>query len=71
MNCINPKKLLNSKWTAEKPKKKEKHFIVTKVLFDEDDGVVECVLEAVMSKHCYEIDWRDLRDDEVWHHGWT
>ncbi len=28
MNKINPQKLLNSKWTAVKPVKKEKHFLV-------------------------------------------
>ena len=29
MNPLNPKKLLNSKWTAVKPRNKEKHFLVT------------------------------------------
>lgn len=71
MNTINPKKLLNSKWTAAKPKQKEKHFIVTKVVFDEEDVVIECVIEAVMSKRSYQINWHDLRDATVWRHGWT
>ena len=35
MNKINPKKLLNSKWTAVKPTNKEKHFLVTEIEFDE------------------------------------
>jgi len=39
VNRINPKKLLNSKWTAVNPTKKEKHFLITEVEFDEE-GVV-------------------------------
>ena len=39
MNRVNPRKLLQSKWTAVAPAKREKHFIVTEVEFDED-GVV-------------------------------
>ena len=31
MNKVNPKKLLNSKWTAQTPQNKEKHFIVTNI----------------------------------------
>jgi hypothetical protein len=31
LNKINPKKLLNSKWTAVEPKKGERHFMVTEV----------------------------------------
>jgi tryptophan-rich hypothetical protein len=50
MNKINPKKLLNSKWTAVTPMNKEKHFLVTGLEFDEDDGVVDCVIEAVMNR---------------------
>ena len=36
MNQINPKKLLNSKWTAVKPAHKEKHFLITEIEFDEE-----------------------------------
>ena len=32
---LNPKKLLDSKWTAVKPLNKEKHFIVAKVIVPE------------------------------------
>ena len=31
MNALNPKKLLNSKWTSVNPVNKEKHFLVTEV----------------------------------------
>jgi tryptophan-rich hypothetical protein len=70
MNKINPKKLLNSKWTAVKPNNKEKHFIVSEVEFDEEGMVVSCGIEAVMSKRSMLIDWQDLRDDSYWVHGW-
>ncbi|WP_339899334.1 TIGR02450 family Trp-rich protein [uncultured Gilvimarinus sp.] len=70
MNKINPKKLLNSKWTAVTPVDKEKHFIVTEVEFDEDDEVILCVLEAVFTKRANPIDWNDLKDDSRWAFGW-
>ena len=70
MNKINPKKLLNSKWTATTPVNKEKHFIVSDVEFDEDDAVVSCCLEALMSKRLVSINWHDLKNDSHWIHGW-
>lgn len=70
MNKINPKKLLNSKWTATTPNNKEKHFIVTEVEFDEEDIVISCCLEAVMSKRATEINWQDLKDSTSWLQGW-
>jgi len=70
MNKINPQKLLNSKWTAAIPKNKEKHFIVSEMEFDEDDVVLLCSLEAVMSKRSVSIDWHDLKDDSNWIYGW-
>ncbi|WP_198927950.1 TIGR02450 family Trp-rich protein, partial [Vibrio crassostreae] len=39
MNRINPKKLLRSKWTAVSPVKKEKHFMVTEVEFEEGEVI--------------------------------
>lgn len=70
MNKINPKKLLNSKWTAVNPEKKEKHFLVSEVEFDEEGVVVSCCIEAVMSKRLIPINWRDLKDESNWTHGW-
>lgn len=70
MNKINPKKLLNSKWTAVTPTRKEKHFMVIEIEFDEEDAVVSCCLEAVMSKRSVSINWHDLKDDSCWLHGW-
>lgn len=70
MTQINPKKLLNSKWTAVRPLHKEKHFIVTEVEFDDDDNVILCSIEAVISNRSQSIDWHDLTNDKHWQQGW-
>ncbi|EHC06529.1 MULTISPECIES: TIGR02450 family Trp-rich protein [Shewanella] len=70
MNKINPKKLLNSKWTAVKPTNKEKHFLVTEIEFDEEGVVISCSIEAVMSKRVIPINWHDLKDEGLWLQGW-
>lgn len=70
MNSINPKKLLNSKWTAVTPTNTEKHFIVTDVEFDEEGLVVLCEIEAVLTKRVASIDWTTLKDAEKWLYGW-
>lgn len=70
MNQINPRKLLNSKWTALKPEKKEKHFIVSEIEFNENGAIISCTIEAVMSKRMILIDWQDLKDIDKWSHGW-
>lgn len=70
MNRINPDKLLLSKWTAVKPKQKERHFIVTKLIRDEDETVIACKLEAVINKRSREIDWRELQQKNDWTMGW-
>jgi tryptophan-rich hypothetical protein len=70
VNQINPRKLLNSKWTAVKPVNKEKHFIITEVEFDEDGNVIYCLIEAIMSKRDRSIDWRELQNEETWRQGW-
>ena len=70
MNKVNPKKLLNSKWTAVKPHNKEKHFIIIEVEYDEDTNVVKCVIEAVMTKRQRSVDWRDFNATTLWLAGW-
>jgi tryptophan-rich hypothetical protein len=70
MNKINPKKILNSKWTAVTPTNKEKHFMVSEIEFNEEDIVVSCCIEAVMSKRSIPINWQDLKDGSHWVHGW-
>lgn len=70
MNKINPKTLIHSKWTKVDVKNKEKHFTITLVKFDDQQNVIECVLEAVMTHNEYSIDWRDLKSSDEWLIGW-
>lgn len=70
MNQVNPKALLHSKWTKVNVNNKEKHFVVTKVTFDDQQKVVECLIEAVLTKNEYAIDWRDLKLIDKWRIGW-
>ena len=70
MNRINPKKLLNSKWTAVNPVKKEKHFLITELELNEEDEVELCVREAVISHRSEAIDWQDLKNQANWLQGW-
>ena len=70
MNRINPSKLLHSKWTAVAPQKREKHFMVVEVEYDEEGAVLSCLLEAVLTKSQYPIDWRELKNTERWRQGW-
>ncbi len=70
MNKISPKSLLLSKWTRCQVINKQKHFIVVDVEFDENQTVILCVVEAVMDKQQYEIDWREFKDPKQWKIGW-
>ena len=70
MNRINPEKLLLSKWTALKPVNSELHFMVTKILRNDDEKIIGCELEAVINKNSYEIDWQELKDSSNWMMGW-
>lgn len=70
---VNPKKLLNSKWTAMKAINKEKHFIVTKLVPPEIEGQAVALIElqAVYSKRTQIIAWQQLNDKSVWLQGWA
>lgn len=70
MNRFNPDKLLLSKWTAAQPQNKEKHFLITKLLRDENDVLLQVELQAVFTQRNQRIDWRELRDDQQWLFGW-
>ena len=70
MNRINPAKLLHSKWTAVEAKNKEKHFLVVEVDYDEEGVVIDCLLEAVMSRRKTSFNWRDLTNSDQWKQGW-
>ncbi|CAN1513206.1 Conserved hypothetical protein CHP02450, tryptophan-rich [Burkholderiaceae bacterium] len=69
------KKLLLSKWTASKPKQKEKHFLVSKI-YDPDLDTANTVpkdfveLEAIMSKRKYLVPIEDLKNQDQWVIGW-
>jgi tryptophan-rich hypothetical protein len=70
MITLNTKKLLNSKWTAVNPERKEKHFIILETEFDEDGVVMRCLMQAVITKREFEIEWRDLKNTQQWRAGW-
>lgn len=70
MNQINPKKLFNSKWTKLAVRNKEKHFIITEVEFDDAQKVEHCLIQAVITKNEYPINWRDLKNPKLWRLGW-
>ena len=70
MNRVNPAKLLNSKWSALHPRRRERHFVVTRLIRGADGAVDACEIEAVINRRCYRIDWRELKDDEAWAFGW-
>ena len=67
---INPKKLLLSKWTVVQPCNKEKHFLVTKLIRNEQEDIIACVLEAVINHHEYQLAWQLLKDPIFWLPGW-
>lgn len=69
---LSPRKLLLSKWTALAPQRKEKHFLVTRVIEPElDSAPVEFVeIEAVHSRRSVIVRWRELTDPGLWHQGW-
>ena len=69
----NPKKLLNSKWTAVTPANKEKHFMVIKLIVpDLPNQPIEYIeLEAVHSKRIQLLPWQQLNDATIWLQGWV
>ena len=76
MNRISSKKLLNTKWTAIHPVKKEKHFIVVEIVrpegFEDPQVPFEFIkIEAVFSKSVYQIEWIELKDAQKWRQGWV
>lgn len=70
MNRLNPQKLLLSKWTAAHPQNREKHFLVTELVRDEDGTVLEVELQAVLTKRAERLDWQVLQNDAEWLQGW-
>ena len=71
-NAFSPGKLLGTKWTAVAPQRREKHFLVTRLVTPERPGeaLVHVEIEAVHSRRARVIEWRALRDPAVWRQGW-
>lgn len=67
---INPQKLLLSKWTAVTPRNREKHFIVTDLVRDEQGQVLCVELQAVLTKRSELLAWQSLQHKEQWLMGW-
>ena len=68
---ISPKKLLLSKWTALTPIKREKHFLVTRLIVpDNGTPIIEVDLQAVHSGRTQTIAWKCLEDVASWSVGW-
>ncbi|WP_426783464.1 TIGR02450 family Trp-rich protein [Pseudomonas atacamensis] len=70
MNRISPRKLLLSKWTAAHPQNREKHFLVTELIRDEEGTVLEVELQAVLTQRSERLDWQVLKDSKLWLLGW-
>ena len=70
MRRINPNKLHLSKWTARSPKNKEKHFLVVKLVKDDNDLVLQSVLESIFSRRQLTLDWQALKQETDWLMGW-
>ena len=70
---LSPKKLLLSKWTATVPERREKHFLVTRVIEPLVPGapVEQVEIEAVHSRRSRIIQWRELTDSSRWQQGWV
>ena len=67
---LNPRKLLLSKWTAAQPQNRERHFLVTELIRDEEDNILGVELQAVLTQRSQQLDWRQLQDSERWLKGW-
>ncbi|MFJ2489096.1 TIGR02450 family Trp-rich protein [Pseudomonas sp. NPDC087639] len=70
MNRINPQKLLLSKWTAAYPQNREKHFLVTELIRDEEGTVLEVELQAVLTQRSERFEWQILKNNSEWMQGW-
>ncbi|MFN3586374.1 MAG: TIGR02450 family Trp-rich protein [Moraxellaceae bacterium] len=71
-NRFNPRKLLESKWTAVRPVAGERHFVVVRVppadAPPEQQARVE--IEAVLTRRREWIAHAALRDASCWQMGW-
>lgn len=59
-----------TKWSAIEVKRKERHFIVTRLIRNEQGTLIACELEAVINNNVYRVNWQELKDSTVWLMGW-
>lgn len=70
-NPVNRNKLPGSKWTATRPERREKHWLVLDWERDADGRPTDRVrLEAVMTRRVRLLHWRELGDAGTWRVGW-
>ena len=55
------------------PVRKDKHFLVTKVIepFVVGDKTEWVEIVAVFSRSIQRVSWRELQNEEVWMQGWV
>lgn len=71
-NPVNRNKLPGSKWTAARPRLREKHFAVVDWVRDGDGNPTEHIeIEAVVTGSVRVAHWRELEDPQVWRIGWV
>nr|WP_281439265.1 TIGR02450 family Trp-rich protein [Pseudomonas moorei] len=63
--------MLLSKWTAAHPQNREKHFLVTELLRDDEGTVLKVELQAVLTKRSEWYDWQVLKNSDSWKLGWN
>ena len=69
---LQPGKLLRSKWTAATPLNQEKHFIVTELIEADPPGsqIELIIMEAVLTRRSFTLNWRELNNSTQWLQGW-
>ena len=70
-NPVQRRKIVGSKWTATRPRNRERHFMVLDWVRDEDGLPTEEIeLEAVVTHRVRTLHWRALESRDDWHMGW-
>jgi len=64
------KQRIGSKWTAQHPQNKEKHFVIVDITHPTTTSP-RCLLEAVLTKQRMELPLRELEDIQKWKLGWN
>lgn len=71
-NPVKRNKLPGSKWTATRPRQREKHFVVVDWVRNDDGSPTERVeIEAVVTGSVRVLHWRELENTDAWRIGWV